>query len=315
MRYVKYEYGKSAARGGAVVALGLFDGVHLAHRDLISRAVSLARERGLCSAVFTFESESERLKGGNGRLYSTKQRLDLIKTLGVDVAIVADFDSISDLSPEDFVRNALVRDCGAKLAVAGFNFRFGRGASAGASELVELMKKNGADAELCREITFRESTLSTSLIKSFLRDRRPDLAAEALGVPFYLEGEVLHGLGLGKKLGAPTVNLPLRADFFSPPSGVYRSAVLLRGRLYPAVTNVGSCPTVGERTEHAETHIIGFDEPIYGEKIKVFLLDYLREERRFESQKELIMQINVDKNAALPQKGDTIWTDSGLSLP
>ena len=148
-----------------------------------------------------------------------------------------------------------------------------------------------------------------------LSNKQIELAGEALGVPFFIEGLVLPGLGLGRGMGTPTANLPLPSATFSPPPGVYRSAARIDGRLYPAVTNVGTCPTVGEREAHSETYIIGLNEPIYGKKIKVFLLGYIRGERRFESKEELIMQINVDKNAALPQKGDLIWTDSGPSLP
>ena len=315
LKVIKYNFGSAAIDGGSVVALGLFDGVHLAHRELILRAACLAKERGLQAVVFTFPSENKNLKKNNTRLYSTEQRLALIETLGVDAAVVCDFDEIKNLSAEDFIEKTLIRDCGAEIAVAGFNFRFGRGASAGARELSALMQKSGRAAEICGEYLFRGKTLSASRIREMLSAKNPDLAAEALGVPFFIEGIVSSGLGLGRGMGTPTANLALPEATLSPPPGVYRSAAKIDGRLYPAVTNIGTCPTVGEREAHSETYIIGLGEPIYGKKIKVFLLGYIRDERRFESQEELIMQINVDKNAALPQKGDLIWTDSGPSLP
>ena len=315
MRIVSYREGERIIDGGSVVALGLFDGVHIAHRELIARAVELARERGLSSAVFTFPSESRALKRGRARLYSTSQRLDLISRLGVDICAVADFDSISDFSAEKFVKDCLIRDMRAEFTVAGFNFRFGRGAEAGADELLSLMRAHGKGGETRAEVTFGDSPLSTSLVREYLEAHRVEEAWQMLGVPFYIEGRVERGLHLGTDMGTPTVNLPLPSDTVSPPRGVYRCAALAGGVLYPAVANIGVCPTLGERAAHLEAHLIGLDAPIYGEKIKIFFLGYLRDEKRFSSKKELIMQINIDKKAALPREGEAIWTDSGLSLP
>ena len=315
MRVVDYREGKQIPSSGSVVALGLFDGVHIAHRELIARAVELARERGLSSAVFTFPSESRALKRGRARLYSTKQRLDLISRLGVDICAVADFDSISAFSPEKFVRDCLIRDMNAELTVAGFNFRFGKGAEAGAAELISLMRAHGKGGETRAEVTFDGAPLSTSLVREYLETRRIEEAWSMLGVPFYIEGRVERGLHLGTDMGTPTLNLPLPAETLAPPRGVYRCAVLVGGMLYPAVTNIGVCPTLGERGAHAEAHLIGLDKPLYGEQIKIFFLGYLRDEIKFPSKKELIMQINIDKKAALPREGEAIWTDSGLSLP
>ena len=315
MKIVSYREGERVVKGGTVVALGLFDGVHIAHRALISRARALAEERGLLTAVFTFPSHSRGLKSGRQRLYSTEQRLDLFKTLCVDIAIVADFDSISGLSPEAFVRDCLVRDCGAELAVTGFNFRFGKGASADASDLARLMRLCGKDCEITNEITHGGKTVSTTLMRELLEGKKLEELSRLLSVPFYIEGVVESGLRLGKKLGAPTVNLPLPQNTAAPPRGVYRSATLIDGQLYPSVTNVGVCPTVGEREEHTETHILGEAGELYGKRVKVFFLGYLRDEKEFSSQEELVTQINIDKTAAMPREGDAIWAENGPSLP
>ena len=134
-----YIPGKKLGLGRLAVALGFFDGVHLAHRELISRTVAEAKLCGIKSAVFTFTSEGRELKSSAARIYSTEEKLDIISSLGVDVAIVADFGSVCSLSADEFISDVLIGDLDAQTVFAGYNFRFGRGASGDAAALLRGM--------------------------------------------------------------------------------------------------------------------------------------------------------------------------------
>ena len=295
-----------------VLALGFFDGVHIAHRDLIDTARRIADERGLKLGIFTFKS-SGNIKGGSARLYGDGEKSEAFKSLGADFTVFSDFSAISNLSPEDFVKNILVSELNCRICVAGFNFRFGRGASAGESELRSLMEDAGGKAIIREEIKGQGGvTLSATLVRDLILSGEIKKANEILGSPYYIKGRVLHGRRIGRDIGFPTVNIHIDEGRIIPRLGVYRSAIPIDGRIFPGVTNIGSCPTFEERTVHLETHIIGYDGDLYGRELKIFLLDFLREEMVFSSVEELKMQINIDKNAVIKENGDIKWQDLGL---
>ena len=294
-----------------VIALGFFDGVHAAHRRLLQTAKTLAEKKGLCFAVFTFSSESQDIKT-KGRLYSTDEKLEIFENLGVDTVILSDFSKISGISAEDFVNGSLLCDMNCKAVVAGYDFRFGKGALGDADLLSRLISKSGAECVIEPEYKISGEKVSTTKIKEFLRDGRPDLAKEFLGAPYFIKSKVKHGLGLGAKLGFPTANSDLPENTVIK-RGVYRTAVAIGNRLYHGITNVGICPTFGERVLHAETYIIDYSDNLYEENLQIFFLGFLREEKRFESKKDLILQINVDKNTAIKENGVLTWQEIGLN--
>jgi riboflavin kinase/FMN adenylyltransferase len=313
MKIIRYKLGDSVGVSCPVVALGFFDGVHIAHRALINKAVTLASEMGVPSAVFTFSSEDKDIKGGVKRLYTTEEKLDVISTLGVDVAIVADYSSLKDLSPEEFVRGTLSTEIGCTCAVAGFNFKFGKGATATSECLRALMEKNNGCAVIMDEYTHEGKTVSSTLIRELLAEGRVDAANTLLGAPYFLSGKVTHGEGMGKGLGFPTINTDI--SNVEMRRGVYRTAIKLGSLVLPGITNVGTCPTLGIRTLHAETNIIGYDGDLYGKNVKIFFLEFIRDEIVFDSKEKLIMQINVDKIKVIERNRDIKWQEFGLSLP
>ena len=138
-------------------------------------------------------------------------------------------------------------------------------------------------------------------------------AAKLLGKPYFLSGKVSHGLGLGKKLGIPTINLALDSERFILPSGVYATATAVDGKLFPSLTNVGVCPTFDERDNHAETFILNFDDDVYNKNVRIYFVEFLRDEKKFSSAEELVMQINVDRNKTLELFGDMKWQELGLN--
>ena len=298
MKIFEYKYGDSLPIKNTAIALGYFDGVHLAHRELISLTVKEARARGLTPAVFTFSAEDASIKSSSARIYPTMVRLSILEELGIEAAVVSDFSSVAGLSPEKFVSDVLIGACGMRLATSGYNFRFGKGASGGARELNALSIEGGAECLLLEERTLGGQPISSTRIRAALLDGDVRLAEELLGAPYRIGGRVEHGRGVGQRLGFPTVNTRIPEGSVKMKNGVYKTAVRVEGRTYPAITNVGICPTFDVREVHAETFIKDFSGDLYGKEVEVLFLDFIREERRFDSPEELIMQINIDKSIA-----------------
>ncbi len=310
MKIYTYKELRLAPRGG-VIALGFFDGVHAAHRELLKMAKEEAELRRASLGVFTFSSESN-IKSDKKRLYTTDERLDLIAGLGGDFAVVADFSEICSIEAEDFVRTVLADGLGASVAVAGYNFRFGKGARGNSICLAKEMSRYGDYAIIFDKFELDGKEVSSSAVRALIEEGKIEDANRLLGSPYCFCGKVEHGNSMGKSLGFPTINTPLENGKIIPRLGVYRSAVLAGGNIYNSVTNVGKCPTLGEREIHLETHLIDFRGDLYGENVKIFLLGYLREERTFKNEKELIMQINVDKNNTIIENGEEKWQEHGL---
>ncbi len=294
-----------------VLALGFFDGVHIAHRDLLVRAKKIAKQRNLPFGIFTFSSSGS-IKKDAKRLYNDGEKAEMFELLGADFTVFADFGAISGCSPDDFVRKILAFDLGCRICVAGFNFRFGKGASGDSALLASLMKNAGGEALILDEITDGNTTISATLIREHILSGNIETAGRLLGAPYFVKGRVLHGRADGRKLGFPTANIRIEEGRIIPKSGVYRSALVIDGRIFCGVSNIGVCPTFNGREIRLETHIIDFSGDLYDKEIRIYLLGYIREERHFNSIEELKKQIIVDKNTTIKENGEITWRDLGL---
>lgn len=282
---------ESAPRG-AVIAIGFFDGVHFGHRSLIAKARNEARDLGVPFGVFTFTSESG-IKGGVKRLQDTETKLDNIGYYKPDFITVVDFKDVCDLTPEQFVTEIIVKRAGASVAVIGENFRFGKGAVGTAEDLKRLMMESGGDAIIHEMQEFDGVLVSSSLIRRLIEDGEIKRANRLLVNGYSCKGTVVHGNGEGRGLGFPTVNC--RPDGVIPKRrGVYYTGVQLDGEFYYAVTNVGTCPTLGEREVHLETYMLGYEGDAYGKEIVIHFYDFLRDEMKFENRDALIEQVKRD---------------------
>jgi riboflavin kinase/FMN adenylyltransferase len=293
VKIFKYPSDGTPPLGRCVTALGFFDGVHAAHRALIDYARSLADEAGLPLAVFTFPAECG-VKGGTPRIYSTEARLSLFRDLGVEAVVIADFAMVADLSPEEFVREVLIGALDTQIAVAGFNYRFGKGAVGDAKMLENLMKRGGRVAKIHDELTKDGKTISATAVRRAIAEGDVLRARELLSVPYFIEGRIGHGNAVGRTLGYPTINMRLDDGYVMPRRGVYKTAVPIGEKLYTGLTNVGICPTFGEREMHAETYILDFEGDLYGERVRVYFMEFLRDEAVFESAEALARQIESD---------------------
>ena len=291
------------------VALGYFDGVHAGHRALLATAKQAAAEKGLLFTVFTFTAGN----GGkdSGLIYRNEEKLALLESLGVEAVVLADFSDISGISAEDFVKSCLYKDMGCRVAIAGFDFRYGNGRAGDANTLKSTLTELGAECIIEPEHTIDGEKISSTRIKELLSEGNVDDARRFLGYPYQLTCEVEHGRGEGKKLGFPTVNTKIDLGRATVMRGVYRTAVEISGKLYTGVTNIGTCPTFSAREIHAETYIIGYSGDLYGETVRILFLGRLRDEKKFENAEDLIMQINVDKNRAIKENGELTWQEIG----
>ena len=310
MKIYKYTHGETIPEK-TVIALGFFDGVHEGHRRLLAAAKRAAEEKELTFAVFTFRT----VCGVKGKtvIYSDEEKLTLFRELGVEAVILADFADISGISADSFIKDCLFHDMGCRVAVCGYDFRFGKGRVGDAKLLSDTLLSLGAECIIEDEHKLYGEKISTTKIKELLAAGDVGEARLFLGYPYFMLASVEHGRGVGQKLGFPTVNTTLSPERAPLRRGVYRTAVSISGKLYTGVTNVGTCPTFEERAVHAETYIVGYSGDLYGEKIRIFFLGFLRDEKKFSTPEELIMQINVDKNKAIKENGELTWQEIGLN--
>ena len=306
-----YPYNEKPNIPECVMALGFFDGVHIAHRDLIAKAAEVAKKRGLALGIFTFASDGK-IKASSSRLYDDNEKAEMFKQLGADFTVFADFSAISDSSPSDFVKKILVEDLNCRVCVAGFNFRFGKGAIGNSELLCRLISEYGGEAVICDEITAEGITLSATLIRELISHGKVEEANRLLGSPYYIKGRVSHGRHDGRKLGFPTANVIPGKERTIPRFGVYRTAVVIDEKIYSAVSNIGVCPTFDGDETRLETHIIDYSGDLYDKELRVYLLGFIREERRFDSLEQLKTQINIDKHTTIKENGDITWQELGL---
>jgi riboflavin kinase/FMN adenylyltransferase len=296
-----------------VVAIGFFDGVHKAHRELLKKAREYSKSHSLSFAVFSFLADSMLTKDP-GRLYTDEEKCELLSECGADTAVLFDFGLIKDFSKEEFVNEILSKRLNAEAVFCGDDFKFAKKASANADDLKALMNAVGKEAFAINEVTNSGKRISTTGIKALLVEGKMREAAELLSMPYFITGYVTHGKGMGRAMGIPTVNIELPEGAVILPRGVYSTVVAIGDKRFLGLTNIGTCPTFGERKEHTETLILDFSDDVYDEKIKIYFLDYLREEKVFSGAEELVMQINIDKNKALELLGDLKWQEIGQSL-
>ena len=278
------------------VALGLFDGLHPGHRQVIMAAVEGAAD-GWTPAVFTFLPHSV-IKEGYRRLTDDGEEERLLKIMGVKELIKVDFAAIRHLTPEEFVRDFLHSTLNARHVTCGFNYRFGAKGAGDAAQLTALCAAYGITVTVVPEVDCGDTLINATTIRAALAAGDMPRVRRLLGRPYCLRLPVAHGQQLGRRLGLPTINQTLPADRALPRFGVYASCVQWDGHTYPAVTNVGVRPTVGAEAPLAETYILGFDGDLYDAEPAVYPLHYLRPEQTFDSLEALQAQIRQDIAAA-----------------
>lgn len=279
------------------VALGLFDGLHPAHRRVILSA-TMDIDDDTAVSVYTFDPATVTTKHVSGLLCDESEEEYLLDLMNVDELFRVDFSTVQQLSPEDFVYKILKEQLGAVRVSCGYNYRFGYRGQGDTALLTTLCAQCGITVTVVPEVDVDGIPVSSTAIRAAIADGDMALARRLLGRPYRLRTPVVEGQRLGNKLGFPTINQSLPEGFAQPRFGVYASCVQFEGETYPAVTNIGVRPTVGADAPLAETYIIGFSGDLYGASPCVYPLSYLRPERSFPSLEELKAQIDRDVAAA-----------------
>ncbi|RRZ88169.1 bifunctional riboflavin kinase/FAD synthetase [Erwinia sp. 198] len=311
MKFIRGIHNLREQHRGCVLTIGNFDGVHRGHQALLSRLREEGRKRNLPVVVMLFEPQPLELFAADkapARLTRLREKLRYLDEAGVDAVLCLRFDRrFAALSAHSFVADLLVDKLGVRLLAVGDDFRFG----AGREGDFLLLQKAGADYgfDVISTQTFCDDgrRISSTAVRQALAEDNLPLAATLLGHPFSISGRVVHGDALGRTIGFPTANLPLRR-YVSPVKGVY--AVEVRGlgdRALPGVANIGTRPTVAGIRQQLEVHLLDVAIDLYGRHIEVVLCEKIRNEQRFSSLDALKEQIAKDVVAAR--------TFFGLSAP
>lgn len=278
-----------------IIALGMFDGVHMGHRALIARARQIAKESSCETVVFTFTNHPSETLGKEVKLLMPyRMRLNELAKLCDDVIAVPFTHEFADMPALDFVEMLLYEYSMAGV-VMGFNYTFGRGGKGDANLMTSLAQKMGFTAEVVDKVTYEDSIVSSTYIRELIEKGDIERANKLLCGEFSLSGNIVPNMHIGGTLiGFPTANLIPDDGIVLPCEGVYATRVYIRGELYRGVTNIGSNPTVGGKKITVETHIIDFSGDIYGEAMTIDFVKRLRDCIKFDSIDGLRAQIADD---------------------
>lgn len=281
------------------VGLGNFDGLHIGHMALVNTLINESRLNGLDSMIYTFTKHPEnilRRKLFTPLLTTVNKKIQLLEETSLKYLYFDEFDeSFSRIKPENFVKDILINRLGAKLAVAGFDYRFGYKGQGDVNLLKEIGKTFNFRVIIIPPIKIHNEIVSSTKIRESVAKGDMDRVFSLLGRHYSITGEVANGRKQGSKLGFPTANLHTENNLILPHNGVYITHTLMDGQFYPSVTNVGINPTFGDVGKiSVETHILNFDRDIYNKNIEVFFISKIRAEKKFRSREELVAQINRD---------------------
>lgn len=285
---------------GSAVALGYFDGIHMGHRAVLEKALSFAKENDLVPTVLLFDIHPRKLVSGEipPMLMSEEKKREKLIDMGFAVAQF-DFRKGMNYTPEEFAQKVLLERLNVKAVSCGYDYRYGKGGKGNATTLKEYLAPMGVEVFSHEPVLSGGDVISSTKIRELIMSGQIERANELLGDFFSYDLLVSRGDGLGHTLGFPTINQFFPEDFIVPRFGVYASRVRLADEYYPAVTNVGVRPTVAGDSMRSETCIIGFSGDLYGKKVEVSLLSYIRGEVKFPDLEALKNQVEKDKAAAL----------------
>jgi len=269
------------------VALGNFEALHIGHCRIIEETVSYAKILGIKSAVYMYKNN---FKSENS-LFSLEDRLIFLEKMGVDFVILDEFTAeYAKISCGDFAHFYIREKMNAEAVFVGFNYRFGAGASGDVALLKELCGDISVFSVDCVKID--DECVSTTLIKSYLKNGEIRKANQMLGRDYFVRGVVESGRNVGTKLGFPTANVETDTIIGQ---GVYATTVVVGDEVYRAITNVGGKPSFGIDALNIETHILDAEIDLYGKEILVLFHEKIRDIIKFDSADELINQLEADK--------------------
>ena len=286
------------------LTVGVFDGVHRGHQDVLRRLVSGAHAEGCAALLLTFDPHPAVALGGRTDfkcLTNLDERCALAKDLGVDQVITQPFDRIfAGQTAEEFMqrlvrrlRGSGSRPAGLRRLILGYDSALGRGREGDAARLAEIGRELGFSVEVVPALRDESGIISSTRIRSVVAAGNVTEAAALLGRPYTVSGPVIHGDGRGKRLNLPTANIAYPPEKLLPANGIYATWTWAGGQRYPSATNIGINPTFtpDKRSASLEVHLLDFQRDLYGQELRVEFVERLRDEQRFDSVEELLRQI------------------------
>ncbi len=307
MEIIRLNYDMPAQLDNTCVALGFFDGVHLAHQVLLEKCLNIAEDHDWHSAVMTFSTHvlAHIQNTPFYHLTSLSDKARIFSDMGFDRLYVLNVsDGLIDLEPEMFVTRFLSR---AKHVVAGFDFSYG----AKGKGKVDDLKHKPFGLTVVNKITKNMKKIGSKRIRDALREGNIRLANVLLGRSFTIHGKVISGRKRGRHLGYPTANIDYDG-YILPKKGVYHTQSFFNDRKYDSLTNIGHNPTFDDEGIMLETHVMEFDGDLYDKHMTVQFERYIRKEKRFKSKEALIRQIDRDKEQIVSRNKQNQDTEDKL---
>ncbi|CAM2936701.1 bifunctional riboflavin kinase/FAD synthetase [Hathewaya histolytica] len=287
------------------IALGSFDGIHRGHLNLVRKTVKLARENNCKSMIYTFKNHPMSIINKDKMpklIQNNEEKVEILRQEGIDILNFVQFSKeYMKIKAKEFVEK-LVKCYNVKGIVVGFNYKFGYKNEGNIELLKILSKKYNFQVFICEPIEYEGNLISSTNIRNLISNGKVDRARILLSRPFAIEGTVVEGKKLGRKLGFPTINLRFNQNKILPKTGVYYTAVKYSNRIFKGITDVGYNPTVNGKVLSIETYILDFNKEIYGEDVIVYFLERIRDEEKFDSLNELIEVLKKDKVYAEKRK-------------
>lgn len=284
------------------VTIGKFEAIHEGHQVLLQHTEHY-RKKGYSPVLFTFDIHPEKqLNSAEIKLiFSNREKELLLSEYSMDYLIEYPFtDELIKMSPRQFFEDILIKRLNAKVVIVGEEFRFGHNRIGDVSTLEMLADEYNIKIDVVSRQCIDCKKISSSKIRNVILEGNMETAANMLGRPYFIYGEVIHGKQLGRTIDMPTVNVIPDKDKVLPPKGVYSSLVTVDNTTYKAVANVGTKPTVGEENNiNIEAYIFDFNLDIYGKNVRIDLLHFQRPEQKFDDLNALKEQMQYDKNEAL----------------
>jgi len=289
----------------SIVTVGVFDGVHIAHQEILRRMKEEKLKTGARTVLVTFDPHPQEVLHPNEKFYiltTIDERIELLSDYDLDIIFVVNFTpEFSNITAEEFCKEIMLGRIGLRKVIVGYNHAFGKNREGNPEKLKGFGERYGFEVELIPQLLVENNPVSSSKIRAILNEGNVRLASKLLGRYYFINGVVVKGSGRGKELGIPTANIePISSRKLMPKNGVYVVRVTIDRKHYFGLMNIGYRPTFELDSERvAEVNIFDFDEEIYFKHIKVEFIDRLRDEMKFPTPRELVEQIERDKKDAV----------------
>lgn len=287
-----------------IVTIGTFDGIHIGHQKILKDLIKTAKKEGKKSVLLTFFPHPRMVLQKENKillLNTIKEKSSLLEKMGLDYLIIHPFSrEFSRLTALDFVRDVLVNKLNTSRLIIGYDHHFGKNREGNIHQLKEYSLLYDFKVEEIPAQDIDDVSVSSTKIRTALKDGNLKTANNYLGYHYMLNGTVVSGKKLGGTIGFPTANLEIKEPYkLIPKTGVYIIKTHINTVLYTGIMNIGFNPTVLGKHQTIEAHLFDFNEDLYGKEIMIEFIYFLREEHKFKSIEELVVQLNIDKENAI----------------